>query len=236
MRNDKGWKSLDPKSNEMYSYGKSIENGPYFIVYHAKDNSVTLKTYKDNAVTEQTFTEWGESGKVWELAFNRSAVTPLEQGEQGTVFSALGPNREKIYYAYTFEEIIELAVRDNQIISFRWQAPTWEIENRKYTKIQNYRFIAKRNGEIFEIAAFVHQNGEGFITYETGAFSWIMSFDKHQKLLYEQDKSEDNKANQEKDSATQALRNTEQQFFMQKLRQSVLQLYLKYYQSVKTQK
>lgn len=113
---DKGWKTLCPQSQEYYVGGISSEKGPYRMMLRTDKGAVVLTTYADGKpIAKEIYPFATPKGIVsWQ---ETPVQTVLKQDGQGRPIAAKGPQGEMIYYAYLYDRVEHLTVKDGRALS-----------------------------------------------------------------------------------------------------------------------
>ena len=113
---DRGWQTLCPKSQEYYIGGMSAGKGPYRITLSKDKGAVVLMTYdKGQKVANEVYPFATPQGAVnWQ---ETPARTTLKQDRLGRPLVSRGPNGETIYYAYLYDRVERLTVKNGETLN-----------------------------------------------------------------------------------------------------------------------
>lgn len=180
---DKGWKSLCANSKEYYVRGQSGLRGPYQIT--SEDTRVwDLEVYKNGQVAYTKHLELTDKGAP--SPFVVLPQTVQERDGLGRPVLAVGPNGEKIYYAYLYDQYIKLITIGGKAVQGELYTPFWENRTRG-----NARGIYFKKGKNWGVLGVMKnkRGGEVFYTLkdenENLILDMSLAFDKQNQLLSE---------------------------------------------------
>lgn len=113
---DKGWKSLCPRSKEYYIGGMSAGKGPYLVTLSDDNMSVNIITYeKGKQVASNDYPFSIPSGMVeWQEI---PSVSIVKKDFLGRPLLAQGAQGETIYYAYLYDRIDKVTIKDGAVLN-----------------------------------------------------------------------------------------------------------------------
>lgn len=132
---EKGWKSLNKKSNQYYIHGK-VANSPHSFSFDVVDDSpyvYFIQYAADGKPEKKQQLVFDKNG--WDVFDNPPLTQVLKRDALNRPIIGTGPNAETVYISYHYESISELVLKENKVLLY---------EKKTFEKGSNKRVAKKR--------------------------------------------------------------------------------------------
>ena len=162
-RNDKGWRSFCKESTDVYSYGKPLSRGQYWIYSTEHPQGLTGWYVFYGKESKSVFFPWTQSGNT--AFFTRPAKTETEFDGLGRVLRATNSAGETIIYSYGYDEVTRLVTKNGEVVAYEKRSPIY-IGSIKAGN--EYTFKGRVNGEWIEVYARQTKilSKQGYMVYQ----------------------------------------------------------------------